>query len=110
MLNFIASYNKLLYAIINTLYKITSTSMIPFGKLAILKIKVFQGIENFCTEFEYWICDVNYNFVSQCRNFCEVNYNFVSQCRNFWEVNYNFVGVPPVYTQFFELREFFWSR
>ena len=32
MLNFIASYNRLLYAIINTLYKITTTSMIPFTK------------------------------------------------------------------------------
>ena len=32
MLNIIASYNKLLYAIIITLYKITSTSTINFAK------------------------------------------------------------------------------
>ena len=32
MLNIIASYNKLLYAIIYTLYKITTTSMINFEK------------------------------------------------------------------------------
>ena len=32
MLNNIASYNKLLYAIINTLYKIATTSRINFAK------------------------------------------------------------------------------
>ena len=32
MLNIIASYNKFLYAIINTLYKITTTSRINFAK------------------------------------------------------------------------------
>ena len=45
-----------------------------------------------------------------------MNYNFLSQCRKIYEVNNNFVSVSkilwgtPVYTQFFELREFFWSR
>ena len=70
--------------------------------LAILKIEVFQSIEN----FENRICDVNYFFLSQCRKnykvdnnfvwlrrkFCDENHNFVSQCRNFWELNYNFLG------------------
>ena len=32
MLNIIASYNKLLYPIINILYKITTTFMINFAK------------------------------------------------------------------------------
>ena len=37
--------------------------MINLLKLAILEIKFFQSIEN----FEYRICDVIYNFVSQSR-------------------------------------------
>ena len=109
MLNIIASYNELLYAITNTMYKISTTSMINFAKLTILKIRLFQSIKN----FEYRFCDVNYNFVevnckfvSQfrknnqvnnnfvplCRKFCEVYYNFVSQCQKFCEVYYNFVS------------------
>ena len=71
MLNIIASYNKLLYAIINTLYKITTTSRINF---AILKLKVFQSTEN----FEILLGGGDHNFVSQSRKICEVNYNFVS--------------------------------
>ena len=63
MLNIIASYNELLYVNLNKLYNITPTSMINLLKLAILKIEVFQSIEN----FEYRICHVIHNFVSQCQ-------------------------------------------
>ena len=47
MLNIIASYNKLLYAIVNTLSKITTHLRSTFQKLTILKFKVFKCTENF---------------------------------------------------------------
>ena len=37
--------------------------------LTILETDTFQSVEN----FEYRICDVNYNFVSRCRKKDEVN-------------------------------------
>ena len=46
MLNIIASYNKLLYAIINTLYKFTKTSRINFAKTHDFEIQIFQSTKD----------------------------------------------------------------
>ena len=54
MLNIIASYNKLLYAIINTQYKITTSSKINFAKTHHFEIWSFleyQEFWNFCCEW-----------------------------------------------------------
>ena len=62
------------------------------------RITVMSGsAEKFCgvklNSVPQWrkIREVNYIFVSKCRNFWDMNYNFVSQGRNFCEVNYSFV-------------------
>ena len=86
MLNIIAFYNKLVYTIINTLYKITTTSRINLRKLTILKFKVFQSTENFVGSW-----DITILFL--CRKICKVNYNCVPQSWKVWEVNYYFVSV-----------------
>ena len=78
MLNIIASYNEILCALINTLYKITTTSRINFPKIRLWKFKVFQSIENFENVLE----SVEI-FVWKCRNHCEVNYNFLPHCQKF---------------------------
>ena len=85
MLNTIASYNKLLDTIINTLYKIATTSWINFAKTPFRNLK-FPRVPKILK-----ILWGDRNSVSQWRIFCEVHWNFVSQCRKFWEVTYNFV-------------------
>ena len=47
MLTIIASYNKLLYAIINTQYKITTTSSINFAKTHHFEIWSFLDYQEF---------------------------------------------------------------
>ena len=58
--------------------------------------KNLRGELQFCRAVSK-ILRQNHNLVWHCWKLCEVNYNFISQCRKF-------CGVPPVYTQLFELR------
>ena len=88
MLNINASHNKLLYTIIYTLYKITTTSNSTLQKLTISKFKVLQSNENFVGVHNFFsqcrkISEMNYNFVSHCQKLCEMKYNFISQYRKF---------------------------
>ena len=108
----IASYNKLLYAIINTLYKTTTIPRIKFAKTHLFEIQSFPeywklclGDQNFVLKYRKFrkvinnffsqcqkICEVIHNFVSQCREFCAENHTFFLQCPKLWDVNYNFVS------------------
>ena len=60
MLDVFASYNKLLYAIKYTLYKITTLSRINFAKTHFLKIKVFKSTKNL-KNFVWEIRTLNYS-------------------------------------------------
>ena len=63
--NVIVSYNKLLYAIINTLYKITTASSVDFAKRTILKFKVFLSNEYFVRRGHSFVSQIQY------RKICE---------------------------------------
>ena len=74
MRNIIASYNKLLYAIMNTQDKITTTSRINFARnhhFEIWSFLEYQKFWNFCCEWG--------GGVGRRITFGAVNYNFVSQ-------------------------------
>ena len=109
MLNIIASHNKLLYAIINTLYKITTTSMIKFAKARHLENKSFPEyrkfwVPNLWSELQFCLSAENFGrWIAILSHSAENFERWITILSHSVE---NFVGYPPCIPKFLNFAKF----